>query len=149
MADVPITNPSEPPMRLDKWLWAARLFKTRSLAAKALDGGRVDVNGERAKRARHVTVGDVVRFRRGPFEYRLIIRALSERRGPAKEAATLYEEDPMAKRARETLALQMKSMPTAFCDGKGRPTKKQRRDLERFKGTLGVIPGLHSEEDMN
>jgi zinc protease len=139
MADVPTTNPSEPPMRLDKWLWAARLFKTRSLAAKALDGGRVDVNGERAKRARHVTVGDEVRFRRGPFEYRLIIRGLSERRGPAKEAATLYEEDPMAKRARETLALQMKSMPTAFYDGKGRPTKKQRRDLERFKGTLGVL----------
>jgi zinc protease len=139
MAEAPATTTGHPTMRLDKWLWAARLFKTRTLAAQALDGGRVDVNGERAKRARHVTVGDEVRFRKGPFEYRLIIRGLSERRGPAKDAGTLYEEDPMARRARETLALQLKSMPTAFYDGKGRPTKKQRRDLERLKGTLGVV----------
>jgi len=139
MANVPPTTPSHAPMRLDKWLWAARFFKTRALAAQALDGGRVEVNGERAKRARHVTEGDQIRVRKGPFEYRLTIRGLSERRGPAKKAATLYEEDPMTKRARETLALQLKTQPTAFYDGKGRPTKKQRRDLDRFKDTLGLL----------
>jgi zinc protease len=127
------------PIRLDKWLWAARFFKTRALAATAIDGGRVHVNGERAKRARHVHVGDRVRVRAGAFEYQLTVLLLTERRGPAKVAATLYEEDPMAKRARETLALQMRSQPTAFYDGRGRPTKKQRRDLDRFKHSLALL----------
>ena len=127
------------PIRLDKWLWAARFFKTRALAAAALDGGRVDVNGERAKRARQVHAGDQIRIRHGPFEYKLKVLLLSERRGPAKVAATLYEEDPMAKRAREALALQLRSQPSAFYDGKGRPTKKQRRDLDRFKRSLAVV----------
>jgi zinc protease len=127
------------PIRLDKWLWAARFFKTRALATAAVDGGRVDVNGERAKPAKHVHAGDQVRIRHGPFEYKLTVVLLSERRGPAKVAATLYQEDPMAKRAREALALQMRSQPTAFYDGKGRPTKKQRRDLDRFKRSLAVL----------
>jgi zinc protease len=126
-------------IRLDKWLWAARFFKTRALAAAAVDGGRVEVNGERAKRARHIHVGDRIRIRAGPFEYKLSVLVLSERRGPAKVAATLYEEDPMAKRAREALALQMRSQPSAFYDGKGRPTKKQRRALDRFKRSLAVL----------
>jgi zinc protease len=156
MTDAPPAAPSQAPLRLDKWLWAARLFKTRALAAQAIDGGRVEVNGERAKRARHVTVGDLIRVRRGPFEYRLTIRGLSERRGPAKDAATLYEEDPMARRAREALALQLKAVPTAFYDGKGRPTKKQRRDLDRFKDTLGLLvllalplPGALAAQDLS
>jgi zinc protease len=125
--------------RLDKWLWAARFFKTRTLAAEAIDGGRVHVNGERAKRARMIGVGDTVRLRHGPFEYLLHVRGLSERRGPAREAVTLYEEDPMTKRERETRALQLKAMPTAFHEGKGRPSKKQRRDLDRFKRSLGLV----------
>ena len=120
-------------MRLDKWLWAARLFKTRALAAEAVEGGRVQVNGERVKRAKLITPGDALRIRHGPFEHQLTIRALAERRGPAKEAAKLYEEDPVSKRAREQLALQMRALPTNFYDGKGRPTKKQRRALMAFQ----------------
>ena len=126
-------------MRLDKWLWAARLFKTRALAADAVEGGRVQVNGERVKRAKLITPGDDLRIRHGPFEYRLTIRGLAERRGPAKVAAMLYEEDPVSKRAREQLALQMRALPTNYYDGKGRPTKKQRRDIEKFRGPLVLL----------
>jgi len=131
----------DPPtrMRLDKWLWAARLFKTRALAAAAIDGGRVQVNGERVKRAKVVGVGDELRVRQGPLEYRLYIRALAERRGPAREAAMLFEEDPVAKRERETRALQVRALSAAFHEGKGRPTKKQRRDLDRFKRSLVLL----------
>jgi zinc protease len=129
-------------MRLDKWLWAARLFKTRALAVAAIDGGRVQVEGERVKRARLIGAGDRIRIRRGPFEYNLTVRALAERRGPAKEAAALYQEDPMSQRAREELALQLKAMPSAFYEGKGRPTKKQRRELDRLKRHLVVCLAL-------
>ena len=129
-------------MRLDKWLWAARCYKTRALAARAIDGGRVDVNGERAKRSRDVTPGDQVRLKKGPFEYRLTVRALSERRGPPKEASMLYEEEPSAREARERLAAQIRRTPTAFHEGKGKPSKKQRRDLERFKRMLVLLPAL-------
>jgi ribosome-associated heat shock protein Hsp15 len=125
----------EPPLtrvRLDKWLWAARFFKTRALAAEAIDGGRVQLNGERVKRAKLVGLGDAVRVRHGPVEYLVHVRGLSEHRGPAREAVTLYEEDPVTKRERETRVLQLRAMPTAFHDGKGKPTKKQRRDLDRF-----------------
>jgi zinc protease len=126
-------------MRLDKWLWAARFFKTRGAAAEAIDGGRAQVNGERVKRAKLVAPGDRIRIRHGPFEHLLTIRALSERRGPAKEAALLYEEDPVSKRAREDLARQLRAMPAAFHDGKGRPTKKQRRDIERLRRPLALL----------
>ena len=124
-------------VRLDKWLWAARFFKTRALAVEAIDGGRVHVNGERVKRAKLIGVGDTVRVRHGPLEYLVHVRDLSERRGPAREAATLYEEDLVAKRERETRVLQLRAMPTAFHD-KGKPSKKQRRDLDRFKRSLGL-----------
>jgi ribosome-associated heat shock protein Hsp15 len=119
-------------MRLDKWLWAARFFKTRSLAAEAIGGGKVDVNGERTKRAKDLKLGDEVRVRHGQFEHIVIVRGLSERRGPASEAATLYEETEASKRGRETLALQLRSLPTDFAEG--RPTKKERRDIDRFRG---------------
>jgi zinc protease len=142
MTDQP-TDPTDPlRVRLDKWLWAARFFKTRALAAEAIDGGRVEVNDERAKRARLVQAGDHVRIRRGPFEYKLTVLVPAEHRGPAKVAVTLYEEDPMAKRAREDRAAQMRAMPTAFHDGKGRPTKKQRREIDRLKRSLGVLLAL-------
>lgn len=152
MTDRDPTTPAPDRVRLDRWLWAARFFKTRALSAAALDGGRVDVNGERAKRARLIRVGDRVRFRIGPMEYVLTVLALSERRGPAKAAATLYQEDPMAKQAREERALQLRTMPTAFYDGKGRPSKKQRRELDRLKRSLGValllaLPGALSAQD--
>jgi ribosome-associated heat shock protein Hsp15 len=120
-------------VRIDKWLWAARFFKTRSLATEAVDGGKVEVNGERAKPAKAVKPGDEVRLRLGPYEHILIVRALAERRGPASLAQTLYEETAASRDARDKLSVQLKMAPAAFVyEEKGRPTKKDRRDLNRF-----------------
>ena len=121
-------------VRLDKWLWAARFFKTRSLAAEAIEGGKVQVNGDRAKRARPLQVGDRIRVRLGPYEHDVVVRVLSDRRGPATAAAELYEETPESVAARETLAVQLKSLHSAFGPDRGRPTKRDRRELERWKG---------------
>ncbi|HJX87724.1 MAG TPA: S4 domain-containing protein [Gemmatimonadales bacterium] len=121
-------------VRLDKWLWAARFYKTRALASEAVAGGKVQVNGDRAKRARPVQPGDEVRIRQGPYEHHVVVRALSGRRGPASAAAELYEETPASRAAREAMALQLKSLHTAFVPDKGRPTKKDRRELGRLKG---------------
>jgi ribosome-associated heat shock protein Hsp15 len=121
-------------VRLDKWLWAARFFKTRSLAAEAIAGGKVQVNGDRAKRARPLQVGDEIRVRLGPYEHHIVVRALSPRRGPAAAAAELYEERADSIAAREALALQLKSLHAAFAPEKGRPTKRDRREIERWKG---------------
>jgi len=120
-------------VRLDKWLWAARFFKTRSLAAKAIIGGKVQVNGRRAKRASSLHVGDRVRVRKGPTEFQLIVRRLSERRGPASQAATLYEETPESMTERQRLAMLKKAAPSFEFRERGRPSKKQRRQLQRFK----------------
>jgi ribosome-associated heat shock protein Hsp15 len=121
-------------VRLDKWLWAARFYKTRSLAAEAIGGGKVQVNGDRAKRARPLAVGDEIRIRQGPYEHTVVVRELSERRGPAPQAATLYEETAASKEARERLAIQLKTLHSAFVPDKGRPTKRDRREIERLKG---------------
>ena len=120
-------------VRLDKWLWAARFFKTRGLAADAIDGGKVEVNGARAKRAKMVQVGDEVRLRQTPFEHVVRVRGLSERRGPASVAATLYEETADSKARRQTLATQIRSMPSDDWES-GRPTKRDRREIDRFRG---------------
>lgn len=120
--------------RIDKWLWAARFYKTRSLAAAAIAGGKVQVNGERVKRAKPLQVGDEVRIRQGPYEHQVVVRELSDRRGPAAQAAMLYEEKPSSRLAREALALQLKSLHSAFAPERGRPTKKDRREIRRFKG---------------
>ena len=120
-------------MRLDKWLWAARFFKTRSAAAAAVDGGKVDVTAARAKRARLVHVGDVVTVRRPPFEQHVVIRGLSDLRGPAAVAAKLWEETAASKAAREALAFQLKNAPTLTFSGGGRPTKRDRREIEKVK----------------
>jgi ribosome-associated heat shock protein Hsp15 len=120
-------------VRLDKWPWAARFYKTRSLAAEAIAGGKVQVNGERVKRAKPVQPGDEVRIRLGPYEHQILIRALSERRGPASAAALLYEEKPESRSAREAMALQLKSLHAAFVPERGRPTKKDRREIEKLK----------------
>jgi ribosome-associated heat shock protein Hsp15 len=120
-------------IRLDKWLWAARFYKTRSLAADAIAGGKVQVNGERVKRARPMQVGDEVRVRLGPYEHHLVVRELSDRRGPAMAAARLYEETAASRAAREALSLQLKSLHAAFVPERGRPTKKDRREIEKLK----------------
>jgi ribosome-associated heat shock protein Hsp15 len=127
-------DPEDGRIRLDKWLWAARFFKTRSLAAEAIAGGKVQVNGDRAKRARALQVGDEIRVRLGPYEHHVVVRVLSARRGPAPAAAELYEERPDSIAAREALALQLKSLHAAFVPEKGRPTKRDRREIERMRG---------------
>ena len=121
-------------VRLDRWLWAARFFKTRALAAAAVGGGQVEVNGEHAKRAKPLAVGDRLRIRRGPFEHLVVVRAVAEHRGSPAVAAELYEEDAEGRRRRERLAEQLRIAPSLRYEGKGRPTKRERRDIEKLKG---------------
>ena len=120
-------------VRLDKWLWAARFFKTRAVAVDAIDSGKVEVNGERAKRAKQLQAGDSVRIRIGPYHHLVTVLALSERRGPASVAATLYEENADSRKAREALQIQMKAAQSASGYLPGRPTKKDRRDIEKVR----------------
>lgn len=119
-------------MRLDKWLWAARFFKTRGLATEAVAGGKVAVNGERAKPAKAVKPGDELRIHLGAYEHVVIVRDLAERRGPALVAQRLYEETAESRAGREKLAQQMRLAPAPSYENAGRPTKKDRRELSRF-----------------
>jgi ribosome-associated heat shock protein Hsp15 len=118
---------------LDRWLWAARFYKTRSIAADAIDGGKVQVNGTRVKRSKLIETGDQLRIRKPPYEFVVAVLQLSEHRGPAKVAQALYEETPESVHARETLRTQLKHQPNASYEGKGRPTKKDRRLIDRLK----------------
>jgi len=120
-------------IRIDKWLWAARFFKTRSLAVEAVVGGKVKLNGERTKAAKIVRIGDEVRVQNGPYEHVVRVQALSDRRGPASQAALLFQESAESRVAREHLAGQLAATRVVFERGEGRPTKKARRDLIRFK----------------
>src|SRR2546430_1086195 len=95
-------------VRLDRWLWAARMFKTRALASEAIAGGKVQVNGARTKAAKQIQVGDAIRVRKGPFELMVTVRAVADRRGPPAAAAALYAESPESKRIRERLAEQLR-----------------------------------------
>ena len=119
--------------RVDKWLWAARFFKTRSLAAEAIETGKVEVNGERAKRAKQLQPGDTVRVRLGPYHHIVKVLEISERRGPASVAAKLYAETPESLKAREQLQTQMKAAQPSFGYESGRPTKKDRREIEKLR----------------
>jgi len=121
-------------VRLDKWLWAARFFKTRALAAQAVAGGKVELDGHKPKPAKAVHPGDVIRLRLGPYEYLLTVRALSGRRGPAAVAAKLYVEDPAGRTRRERLAEQHRLASVAFAHGEGKPSRKERREISRLKG---------------
>jgi ribosome-associated heat shock protein Hsp15 len=121
-------------VRLDKWLWAARFFKTRALAAEAIDGGKIEVNGDHTKRAKLIQAGDRVRLRDGPYEWQLIVLDIAQRRGSASVAQTLYEETAESRARREAVHTQLKSMPTAFAYGESKPGKRDRRDLRRLKG---------------
>lgn len=120
-------------VRLDKWLWAARFFKTRGLASDAVAGGKVSVNGNRAKPAKLVQVGDALRIRIGPYDWFVTVRAVTERRGSARDAQLLYDETAEGRAARERLAEAHKIAPAPTYRGKGRPTKKERREIERFE----------------
>ena len=122
------------PIRLDKWLWAARFFKTRALAAEAVDGGRAHLNGERVKRSKAVKVGDEIRVRLGPYEHRVAVKLLSERRGPAAVATTMYDELPESRAEREALVERRRLEIAAGAADPGRPSKRDRRQIHQLRG---------------
>ena len=124
-------------LRLDKWIWAARFFKTRALAAQAVAGGKVKVNGERVKAARAVRLGDAVSIHIGPYEYVVQVLALSAHRGPAPQAALLYAESEPSKAARQALAARFSAEARYATPAEGRPSKKERRQVIQLKKTRG------------
>jgi ribosome-associated heat shock protein Hsp15 len=124
-------------MRLDKWLWAARFYKTRSLAVTAIEAGHVVVNAERAKPAKMLKVGDSVVVRRPPFEHAVVVKGLSERRGSGADAALLYEETAESREARERDALARRIAALTEPDPGPRPTKRDRRRFDAVKGRRG------------
>ena len=120
--------------RLDKWLWAARFFKTRSLATDAIDGGKVYVDGDRVKPAKEVRVGQVLYIRRKELDMEVTVRALSVTRKGAPEAALLYEETPESASKRENASVTKEADHAKRERGAGRPTKRQLRDIKKFTG---------------
>jgi ribosome-associated heat shock protein Hsp15 len=119
------------PVRVDRWLWAARLVKTRSLAADAVKGGRVHVNGRAIKPSKEIRPGDRLEITTGAVRRTVIVRATAERRGPAREAALLYEETPESVEARERAAAERRAAGQTTVNLGGRPTKRDRRRYER------------------
>ncbi|TFW30438.1 RNA-binding S4 domain-containing protein [Duganella callida] len=119
-------------VRLDKWLWAARFFKTRSLACDAVDRGRVTVNGDRAKPARNVKVGDVLEIDNGSDKWEVDVMNLSDVRGPATVARNLYEETDVSVARRAAVAENRRLFPEPSAHLKGRPTKRDRRHLDNL-----------------
>jgi ribosome-associated heat shock protein Hsp15 len=126
-----MTNAAER-LRIDKWLWAARFFKTRALAVEAIRAGHVRWNGEVPKPAREVTPGDTLDIALGPMRWTVVVRALNDQRRPAAEAARLYEETPESYARRETLRENLRLAPTPGSGLSGRPTKKARRQIRKF-----------------
>ncbi len=124
----------EAEVRLDKWLWAARFFKTRALAAEAIDGGKIDVNGERAKRARHIHVGDRVEIRRPPFTHHITVALVAPQRRSGALAALMYTETPESAAARRQIADRLKAEGPPQFGEDGRPSKRDRRQINRWKG---------------
>ena len=120
-------------VRIDKWLWAARFFKTRSEATKAVLGGHVHVGGERVKPAREVRVGDTLEIRRRELRWTVVVTGASGRRGPASVAATLYEETPESLAAREQQRLERRLARPLGADLGARPTKQARRLIEALR----------------
>ena len=121
------------PVRVDKWLWAARFFKTRSMAAKAVKGGKVHVNGNRAKASTGVKIDDRLEITKGETAFEVDVRALSEQRGPAAQAVQLYEETPASREHREAQAGERRAARMTMPRPSLRPDKKQRREIRRFK----------------
>jgi len=120
-------------VRIDKWLWAARFFKTRSLAQTAVSGGKVRLKDERVKVAKEVKVGDTLSVRIGEYEWGVVVTALSEKRGSAEIARTLYEEtaDSIAKRLAQSA--ERRAEVSVWGERKGRPTKRERREVEKWQ----------------
>ncbi len=123
-------------MRLDKWLWAARFFKTRSLAAEAIRGGKVHVNGQRVKPSKEITVGSRIEITKEPYTWEITVVALNQQRRPAKEAVTLYEETPESHARRQAEVARRRAEKEAAGHPLRRPDKRQRRQIHRFKRAL-------------
>ena len=119
-------------MRLDKWLWCARFFKTRALASTAIKGNKVKLNGTDIKAARNIKVGDQLEIRKSPFKYSITILKLNPHRLSASQAALLFEETPESISTREKLSQQIKAEALSFPRTRGRPTKRDRRHIIRF-----------------
>jgi ribosome-associated heat shock protein Hsp15 len=127
------TESQDSVMRLDKWLWAARFFKTRTLAAEAVAGGKVKLNGERVKAAKAIRLGDALNIHIGPYEYVVRVLALSAKRGPAAQAVLLYAESESSQASRNELATRLAAERRLVTPPKGRPGKKERRQIIQFK----------------
>ncbi len=121
-------------MRLDKWLWAARFYKTRTVAADAVDGGKVKLNGVAVKPAKEVKVGDRIHLRAGEQDFDVVLKGLSEQRRPAAEARLLYEETRESIEQRARAAELRRLAPSQDGNHRGRPTKRDRREITRFRG---------------
>ena len=126
------SNPEKKKVRLDKWLWAARFFKTRSLATEAIKGGKITVNGHRGKPSREVEIEDSLTVRQGYDEKLIIVKALSDKRGPASIAQQLYQETTESIEKREKEKELRKLSAAQRPHGEGRPSKRQRRQIHRF-----------------
>lgn len=121
-------------IRLDKWLWAARFFKTRSMATQAINGGKVHLNGNRVKAARSVSVGDQLRITIGHMEFHLTVMALAKMRRPAKEACLLYIESEESIKARQEQRELRRLANTGYAAPSHRPSKRDRRKIKSFTG---------------
>ena len=119
-------------LRIDKWLWAARFYKTRAVAKQAIEGGKVHCDGSRVKASKEIGIGALIQVRQSTDEKTVEVLALSDKRRGAPEAQSLYQETPASVAAREALAQQRKSQPSQWAS-EGKPNKKQRRDIHRFK----------------
>jgi ribosome-associated heat shock protein Hsp15 len=124
------------PVRIDKWLWATRFFKTRGVAREAISGGKVHLNGQRVKPGRNLSVGDQLSVQRGQDEYLIEVLELSSRRGPAVVAQSLYQESEESRLKREKMAEQRKLEREEHAGRERRPDKRQRRRLVRFKQNI-------------
>jgi ribosome-associated heat shock protein Hsp15 len=127
-------NNADGKCRLDKWLWAARFYKTRSLATDAIDGGKIHVDGDRVKPAKEVRVGQVIQIRRKEFDMEVVVKAISVTRRGAPEAALLYDETPVSAAKRDNAAVTKEADHAKRERGAGRPTKRQLRDIKKFTG---------------
>ena len=120
-------------VRMDKWLWAARFFKTRTLARRACDIGRIECNGQRAKAAREVRAGDLLQVKNASGDFQVEVLILSEMRGPAAVAQTLYRETEASRELRLKLAEERKAMPDFETSREGKPSKRDRRQIDRLR----------------
>jgi ribosome-associated heat shock protein Hsp15 len=139
------THPASSPqdgagLRLDKWLWVARFFKTRTLAVEAINGGKVEVNGQRAKPGRAIRPGVRLRIHKGPLEWDIEVLGLSRQRRPASEAALLYAEDEASRLRRQELIRGRRELGLGAGHPGERPTKRDRRQIERFIAGQGSEP---------